>query len=82
MISWLCNLLAIVAIAIGVGGSIAMGVFQVQDGINTLFNLDNSGLGFTRIIRAIITSIADTVIIIVPLIGIGSVLAIIANVSI
>ncbi|MGI9303493.1 MAG: BCCT family transporter [Gammaproteobacteria bacterium] len=31
-VSWLSNLLAIVAIAIGVGGSIAMGVFQVGAG--------------------------------------------------
>ncbi|MGI9308643.1 MAG: BCCT family transporter, partial [Gammaproteobacteria bacterium] len=44
---WLCNLLAIVAIAIGVGGSIAMGVFQVKDGIDTLFNLSSTGLGLT-----------------------------------
>ena len=47
LIGWLCNLLAIVAIAIGVGGSIAMGVFQVKDGIDTLFNLSDTGLGLT-----------------------------------
>jgi glycine betaine transporter len=54
MISWLCNLLAIVAIAIGVGGSIAMGVFQVQDGIDALFDLENSGLGFTSIVFVVL----------------------------
>lgn len=33
---WLCDFMAIVAIAIGVGGSIAMGVFQVADGIDVM----------------------------------------------
>ncbi len=46
-ISWLCDLLAIVAIAIGVGGSIAMGVFQVKDGIDALLGLQNSGMALT-----------------------------------
>jgi glycine betaine transporter len=50
LVSWASNLLAIVAIAIGVGGSIAMGVFQVKDGIDTLFNLSDTGLGFTTIV--------------------------------
>jgi glycine betaine transporter len=50
LVSWLSNLLAIVAIAIGVGGSIAMGVFQVKDGLDTLFNLSGTGLGLTTIV--------------------------------
>jgi len=50
LVSWVCNLLAIVAIAIGVGGSIAMGVFQVKDGIDALFGLDGSGQGLTTIV--------------------------------
>ena len=50
LVGWLSNLLAIVAIAIGVGGSIAMGVFQVKDGIDTLFNLSDTGLGLTTIV--------------------------------
>ena len=50
LVGWLSNLLAIVAIAIGVGGSIAMGVFQVKDGIDTLFNLGNTGLGLTTVV--------------------------------
>jgi len=54
IVSWWCNLLAIVAIAIGVGGSIAMGVFQVQDGIDALFGLEKSGLGFTSIVFVVL----------------------------
>jgi len=50
LVGWLSNLMAIVAIAIGVGGSIAMGVFQVKDGIDTLFNLSNTGLGLTTVV--------------------------------
>jgi glycine betaine transporter len=38
-IGWLCDLLAIVAIAIGLGGSIAMGVFQVKEGLDALLGL-------------------------------------------
>jgi len=49
-VSWLCNLLAIVAIAIGVGGSIAMGVFQVKDGIEVLFGLGSTGMGVTVVV--------------------------------
>ena len=36
----LSDLLAIVAIAIGLGGSVAMGVFQIQSGVIALFDLD------------------------------------------
>lgn len=50
LVSWLSNLLAIVAIAIGVGGSIAMGVFQVKDGFDTLFGLSDTGLGLTFVV--------------------------------
>ena len=53
-VSWLSNLLAIVAIAIGVGGSIAMGVFQVKDGIDTLFGLSGTGLGLTTVVFAVL----------------------------
>jgi len=49
-VSWLCNLLAIVAIAIGVGGTIAMGVFQVKDGIDALFGLTDTGMGLTAVV--------------------------------
>ena len=43
-VGWLSDLLAIVAIAIGLGGSFAMGVFQVQSGVEALFGLDPLGL--------------------------------------
>jgi glycine betaine transporter len=46
-VAWLSNLLAIYAIAIGVGGSVAMGVFQVKEGIDALFGLSGTGLGLT-----------------------------------
>ncbi|PYG25467.1 BCCT family transporter [Pelagimonas varians] len=36
VVGWLSDFLAIAAIAIGVGGSVAMGVFQVADGVNAL----------------------------------------------
>jgi glycine betaine transporter len=39
VVGWLADLSAIVAIAIGVGGSIAMGVFQVEGGVASLFGL-------------------------------------------
>jgi glycine betaine transporter len=38
------DLVAIVAIAIGVGGSMAMGVFQVQAGVESLLGLEPMGL--------------------------------------
>ncbi len=43
-VAWLCNLLAIVAIAIGLGGSVAMGVFQVKAGVDALFGLEGTGM--------------------------------------
>lgn len=46
-VGWLSDLMAIVAIAIGLGGSVAMGVFQVKEGIDVLFDLKDSGMGLT-----------------------------------
>jgi len=43
-VGWLTDLLAIYAIAIGLAGSVAMGVFQVQDGIAALFKWEQTGL--------------------------------------
>ncbi|MEM6547275.1 MAG: BCCT family transporter [Pseudomonadota bacterium] len=43
VLGWLSDFLAIVAIAIGVGGSIAMGVFQVADGLDLLAKGDGAG---------------------------------------
>ncbi len=46
-VGWLSDLLAIVAIAIGLGGSVAMGVFQVKEGVDALFGLEDTGMGLT-----------------------------------
>jgi glycine betaine transporter len=46
-VGWLSDLLAIYAIAIGLGGSVAMGVFQVQSGVESLFNVEETGLWVT-----------------------------------
>ncbi len=44
-VGWLSDLLAIVAISIGLGGSVAMGVFQVKEGIDTLCGFTDTGVG-------------------------------------
>ncbi len=49
---WLFDLLAIVAIAIGVGGSVAMGVFQIKEGVDTLLGLTDTCLALTLAIFA------------------------------
>jgi glycine betaine transporter len=46
-VGWLSDLLAIVAIAIGLGGSVAMGVFQIKEGVDALFGLQDTGMGLT-----------------------------------
>jgi len=51
---WIVDLLAIYAIAIGLAGSLAMGVFQVEDGVATLFHLDNTGMRLTLTIFAVL----------------------------
>ena len=38
------DLLSIYAIAIGLAGSVAMGVFQVQDGVAALFKIDMTSM--------------------------------------
>ena len=42
-LSWVTDLLAIYAIAIGLAGSVAIGIFQVQDGVESLFGLSDTG---------------------------------------
>ena len=42
---WVIDLLSIYAIAIGLAGSLALGVFQVVEGVATLFGLDPGGMG-------------------------------------
>jgi glycine betaine transporter len=51
---WLTDLLSIYAIAIGLSGSLALGVFQVQDGVSALFNLETTGMGLRLIIFGIL----------------------------
>ncbi len=46
-VGWCTDLLSIYAIAIGMGGAIAMGVFQVQSGIAALLSLQQPGAGLT-----------------------------------
>ena len=53
-VGWLSDLMAIFAIAIGIGGSIAMGVFQIQSGVESLFGLQNSGLWLAAVIFAVL----------------------------
>ncbi|MEE8263951.1 MAG: BCCT family transporter, partial [Gammaproteobacteria bacterium] len=54
IVGWLSDLLAIVAIAIGLGGSVAMGVFQVQSGIESLFDIENAGLWLAMVIFVVL----------------------------
>ncbi|WP_328795417.1 BCCT family transporter [Jannaschia marina] len=42
IVSWLSDFMSIVAIAIGVGGSIAMGVFQVAGGVDVMMGGDGA----------------------------------------
>ena len=51
---WMVDLLSIYAIAIGLAGSLALGVFQVQDGVAVLLNLDAAGLSLQLIIFGIL----------------------------
>ncbi len=53
-VGWFSDLLAIYAIAIGIGGSIAMGVFQIQSGVESLFGLHNSGPWLAGVIFAVL----------------------------
>lgn len=53
-IGWLIDLLAIVAISIGLGGSIAIGVFQIKEGVQALLGLEAAGLETTLVIFAIL----------------------------
>ena len=53
-VGWLSDLLAIYAIAIGIGGSIAMGVFQIQSGVESILGLPNPGLWLAVVIFALL----------------------------
>lgn len=51
---WVVDLLAIYAIAIGLAGSLAMGVFQVEDGVASLFNLEDTSMRLTLTIFVVL----------------------------
>ena len=53
-VGWLSDLLAIYAIAIGLGGSVAMGVFQVQSGVESMLGLEGTGLGMAMAIFGVL----------------------------
>jgi len=46
-VGWLVDLLSIYAVAIGLAGSVAMGIFQLQEGIAYLFHFDHVNFGLT-----------------------------------
>ncbi len=50
VVGWFADFAAITAIAIGVGGSIAMGVFQVADGIDILSSGDGASVWLTSVV--------------------------------
>ncbi|UUX50673.1 BCCT family transporter [Nisaea acidiphila] len=54
---WLCDVLAIVAIAIGLGGSVAMGVFQVQSGIESILGMEPAGLALALPVFAVLCAV-------------------------
>ncbi|MEM6487071.1 MAG: BCCT family transporter [Pseudomonadota bacterium] len=57
LVGWLSDFMAIVAIAIGVGGSIAMGVFQVADGVDVLLGGSGaSGVMVAGVLAAIVAA--------------------------
>ncbi|WP_071515957.1 BCCT family transporter [Geitlerinema sp. PCC 9228] len=43
IVASLCDLISLIAVSIGVAGSIAMGIFQVQSGVESIFGLENTG---------------------------------------
>lgn len=53
-VGWLSDFLAIVAVAIGLGGSVAMGVFQIKEGVDALFGLEGTGLWLALVIFAVL----------------------------
>lgn len=54
--AWFADFMAIVAIAIGVGGSMAMGVFQVADGIDVMRGGDGAGAGLVAVVFAVMVA--------------------------
>lgn len=55
-LGWVADFLSIVAIAIGVAGSIAMGVFQVADGVDVLVGGDGAGAGLVLLVLVLLVA--------------------------
>lgn len=55
-VGWLADFMAIVAIAIGVGGSIAMGVFQVADGVDVMLGGEKAAGWLVAIVFAVMVA--------------------------
>ena len=71
------DLLAIVAIAIGLGGSVAMGVFQIQDGVVALLGLET---GSSMLTGAIFVALVVSYIL--PLtVDLGKGMAVLSNIA-
>ncbi len=56
VVGWLSDFMAIVAIAIGVGGSIAMGVFQVADGIDVMMGGEKAAGWLVAVVFAVMVA--------------------------
>ena len=56
IVGWFADFMAIVAIAIGVGGSIAMGVFQVADGVNVIMGGDKAAGWLVALVFAVMVA--------------------------
>lgn len=55
-VGWLSDFMAIVAIAIGVGGSIAMGVFQVADGVDVMMSGEKASSWLVAVVFSIMVA--------------------------
>ncbi|MEM7667468.1 MAG: BCCT family transporter [Pseudomonadota bacterium] len=73
---WLCDLLAIVAIAIGLGGSVAMGVFQIEEGVRALVDLNSGG-----IVRYVIFAVLCCAFLPPLLVDLGKGMALLSNIA-
>lgn len=57
MAAWLADLIAVIAVALGVAGSIAMGVFQLQRGLHVLAGVDAQAREVSLIILAVMVAL-------------------------
>ncbi|MEM6624536.1 MAG: BCCT family transporter [Pseudomonadota bacterium] len=73
---WLCDLLAIVAIAIGLGGSVAMGVFQIEEGVRALVDLEAGAIVRYSIFAAVCCAFLPPL-----LVDLGKGMALLSNIA-